>query len=268
MPGMLTAYTIEVGTSGGTPDLAQDEVQVWFADLDPLDAVVQRMSKTICPEEYQRAMNFRFQHDRRRFIVAHAILRRILGFYLNIAPQQISFRRGQFGKLSLAEGLEESQLQFNMSHSGSGALYAMAKGRKVGADLELIRPLPDMRSLAKDCFSNSENAVLDALPEPDRLRGFFDGWTRKEAFLKATGYGLSLSTTAVEVSLAPGAGARELKVLDSQHTQTGWMLVSLALSPEYSAAVVIEGRHCRLRFAEWIADKAPDGLPGVEQTRG
>jgi 4'-phosphopantetheinyl transferase len=247
---MLT--DMERSASASPPELEPGEVAVWFAELDQPDAVVQRLSETICPEEHQRAMRFRFEHDRRRFVVSRAILRNILAFYLEIEPQQVAFQYGQFGKPSLAGELEESGLQFSVSHSGSGALYGVAEGRRVGVDLEWMRPLGDMRNVAKDCFSVSENIALGNLPEREMLRGFYDGWTRKEAFLKATGCGLSLSPKACEVSLAPGAGWRELKVLESPHNQVLWMLISLTPHPQYSAAVVVEGPECRVRFAEWV----------------
>lgn len=255
---MLTDCPIERSASGRAPALSGDEVHVWFAELDHPDAVVQGLGETLCPEECRRANRFRFKHDRQRFVVGRAVLRTILGRYLEIKPQEVSFEYGQFGKPSLAEELEVSKLQFNVSHSGSGALYAVAKSRKIGVDLEFLRPLAEMRTLAEEYFSISENAALEALPEPQRLRGFFDGWTRKEAFLKATGYGLSLSTKASEASLAPGVGPRELRVLESPHNQTGWTLVSLAPRPECSAAVVVEGQDCRVNFAEWIVDADPD----------
>ncbi len=187
--------------SAGHPslDLGQGDVRVWFAELDQPEEIVRLLSDTIDPEEYRRAMRFRFQHDRRRFIVARAILRKLLALYLAIEPRQVSFQYGPFGKPFLTQHSGE-KVQFNLSHSDNGALFVMANDRKVGIDLELVRPLFDMPGLASNCFTASENAALTALPEQYRLRTFFDVWTRKEAFLKATGSGLSLSTTSIEVS--------------------------------------------------------------------
>jgi 4'-phosphopantetheinyl transferase len=248
---METGYAFECGTSGCFSAVSRGEVQVWFTELDQPDAVVRRLEEVLCPDEQRRAMQFRFQRDRQRFIVARAVLRDLLGRYLGTQPRNILFQYGEFGKPSLAGGLEASQLQFNVSHSGNGALYAVGQGWKVGADVEFIRPFADMHNVAYECFSADENAALISLPECDQLRAFFDGWTRKEAYLKAEGYGLSCSTRAFEVSLAPGTGPRALTLF---HQDRPWTLISLAPRPEFSAAVVVEGPEPRVRFTEWMVD--------------
>jgi 4'-phosphopantetheinyl transferase len=247
---MASDCPVDSTVSDGVSELRQNDVRVWFAELDQPDVVLHCPSETISPDERLRAMRFRFPHDQRRFIVARAILRTILGRYLEIDPRQVSFQYGQYGKPALAQP-HNTQLQFNISHSAGAALFAVAPGRQVGADLEYIRPLTDLTSLANDCFSTSEIAALSELPEREKLRAFFDGWTRKEAFLKATGLGLSLSTKVFEVSLSPGEGPRELRLFEGARDRDEWSLVSLVPRAECSAAVVAEGRDCRITFAEW-----------------
>jgi 4'-phosphopantetheinyl transferase len=250
---MLANSLERLGTDDG---LALDlgDVHIWFAALDYGEAIVERLGGGICAEERQRAMRFRFKRDRQRFIVARAVLREILGLYLGVEPQELSFRYGQFGKPALAGGLDHSQVRFNVTHSGGSALYAVVKGREVGIDLELLQPLTDMWRMAQDCFSASENAFLEVQPEQKKLRAFFDGWTRKEAFLKATGYGLSLSPKVVEVSLLPGTGPRKLEVRGDLGERRKWTLVSLAPHSSYSAALVVEGRDPHVMCGEWVAE--------------
>jgi 4'-phosphopantetheinyl transferase len=229
---------------------------VWFAGLDCSDAEVNRSAHILTDDESQRAARFHHERDRRRFIIARAVLREILGFCLGVGPRRLSFRCGQFGKPMLAGEFEQSEIRFNMSHSGGGALYAVSLGREVGVDLELIRPLADMSSLAQSCFSAAENLTLQALLGRERLRGFFDGWTRKEAFLKATGHGLSFSLQAFEVSLAPGVGRRALTLHHNGENEPAWTLVSLAPLPDYAAALVVHGQDCSIACAEWLVEPA------------
>jgi 4'-phosphopantetheinyl transferase len=234
------------------PELRAGSVHVWFARLDRPDVVVSQLFRTLSSDEQQRSARFQFARDRTRFILASAGLRGILALYLGGDPQRFSFRFGPFGKPALAGDCERSGLRFNMSHSGNGALYAVAPGREVGIDLEVVRPLPDMMSLAETCFSPLEMAAFRAMPERQRLHGFFAGWTRKEAFLKASGQGLSLSLKSFEVSLAPGIGPQPMTVHSTPQAGRAWTLISLPPpGPEYSAALVIEERDWQVTCFEW-----------------
>ena len=166
-------------------------VNIWFVEIDRFGPFIQPLSEIISSDERERAERFHFERDRKRFVAARVFLRRILGTSLGVEPQRVSFQYGPFGKPALGGEFKDSSLRFNVSHSHRCAIYAVTHGREVGVDLEFIRPLDDLLNLADRNFSVAENNVLRSLPEQDRRNGFFDCWTRKEAFLKATGDGLS-----------------------------------------------------------------------------
>jgi len=251
-----------------SPDMDRANVHVWFAGLDPSDAVVLRMSEIISREERKRAESFRFERDRRRFIVARAVLREILGACLGVEPGHLSFRCGRNGKPELAGIFEASRLRFNVSHSHNGALYAATLDREVGIDLEFIRPIDDLTAMAARSFSPAENAALRAMHAPERLRGFFDCWTRKEAFLKATGEGLSSSLAGFDVSLVPGPGPRTLCARGNPTGESRWTLTSLAPHPAYAAALVVEGKDWNLRTWQWTVESVSGRMPVTGQERG
>ena len=261
----MLAPELEWRTRSDAAALTRSSVHLWFAHLDHPDAVVDSFINNISSDEYKRATRFHFQRDRQRWIVARAILRQILAGYLECNPCDVSFSYGAFGKPALAGPFVNSKVRFNLAHSGSGALFAVTYGRKVGVDLELIRPLSDARSLAQECFSANENTAWMSLPEPGKLRAFFDCWTRKEAYLKATGKGLSLSLQAFDVSLEAGAGQRNLTLYDRNGDPPAWTLLSLAPHPDYSAALVVEGRVCRIRVLSrgWETAACPEAHQAV-----
>lgn len=235
------------------PDIARGRVHVWFATLDHADEVVLQLAESLSTDERERAGRFQFERDRRRFIVGRAVLRAILGACLEVEPRFLSFRYGRFGKPALADAFEGTEVRFNVSHSHGVALYAVARGREVGVDLERIRPLDDMESLAEECFSAKQNAALRSMSAPKRLEAFFSGWTRKEAFVKARGVGLSFSLAGFDVSLEPGDGPRPLTIPGDSQEESRWMVTSLAADPAYAAALVVEGRDWDLCTRGWAA---------------
>jgi 4'-phosphopantetheinyl transferase len=152
-------------------------------------------------------------------------------------------------------------------------MFAFAGGREIGVDLECVRSFSDLSGLAESCFTTAENAALAAIPEDERLRAFFAGWTRKEAFLKATGKGLSLPLQAFSVSLAPGSGWRELTIHGERGVGPDWTLVSVAPPrPEFSAALVVEGREGCLTTSKWpvvgIPSSNAHSMDGTNKRRG
>jgi 4'-phosphopantetheinyl transferase len=155
-------------------------------------------------DERERAGRFAFEHDRRRYVVARARLRQLLGERVGAAPESLRFVYQAHGKPALARRPGQRDLRFNVSHCGEVAAYAFADGREVGVDIEEVRELPDADQLALRCFSPGERAAYLCLPPRERPRGFFDCWTRKEAFVKALGAGLSQPLEAFDVSRSPG----------------------------------------------------------------
>lgn len=235
------------------PDLtlSRDDVHVWRASLGQPVERVRQLARTLSYDEMMRAERFRFERDKRRFIVGRGVLRTILGRYLDVEPRQLQFRYGERGKPYLLDGFGGYALRFNLAHSHELALYAFTCGRKIGIDLECIRPLSNAEEIAARFFSARENAVLRVLPESQELEAFYNCWTRKEAYLKATGDGLAQPLDQFDVSLAPGDPARLLHVEGEPLETDRWSLQSLVPGFGYVAAIAVEGRGWCLTYWQW-----------------
>ena len=220
-------------------NLPDNEVHIWKLALEqPVDQL-DTLARLLSPAEHARAARFHFERDRRRFIVSHAGLRQILGAYLSREPAQLRFTAGAQGKPHLADEFAGSGMQFNLTHSHELALLAVTRCRAVGIDLEYLHPPSDMLSLAARFFSAAEYATLVGLPEAQQMPAFFNCWTRKEAYLKATGKGLSGGLSQVQVSMKPDEPPRLLTV-DNASTQAAcWTLISLEPAPHYIAAAAL-----------------------------
>jgi 4'-phosphopantetheinyl transferase len=169
-----------------------------------LDADAGAAAALLSADERQRAARFVFERDRRRYAAARARLRQLLGERLGVAPESLQFVYSPHGKPALARRPGQRDLRFNLSHCGDVAAYAFAEGREVGVDVEAVRPLPGADEVAMRFFSHRERAAYLRLAASARPQGFFDCWTRKEAFVKALGHGLSHPLEAFDVSLTPG----------------------------------------------------------------
>lgn len=236
--------------------LDDDEIHVWRAALDQPGLVVQRLHRTLAEDEATRAARFHFEHDRRHYTVARGVLRELLGRYLGARPDRLRFSYTSYGKPALEVGPGEPTLNFNVSHSQGVALFAIARGREIGVDIEGIRPEFAGMEIAERFFSTEETAVLRSLPEEQRHEAFFTCWTRKEAYIKARGEGLSHPLDKFDVSLRPGEPAQLLRTRGDPHEITRWSLRELAADPGYVAALAAEGRDWRLSCWQWR-----DGLP-------
>jgi 4'-phosphopantetheinyl transferase len=229
-------------------ELQEAEVHVWLLSLGqdpgPADA-----AGTLSPDERERARRFYFDRDRRRFVACRAALREILSAYTGRPAPDLRFRYGHHGKPSL-ESPED--VRFNVSHSDALAVYAVARGREVGVDVERIRPLSEADRLAERFFSQPEVTDLRAVPSESRLESFFTCWTRKEAYVKARGEGLGHPLDAFAVSLGRDAPARLRAVGGRDEEEIArWSLVGLAPPPGYVAALAVEGHGWTLSSAWW-----------------
>jgi len=184
------------------------DVHVWSLQLDLGPTTMGRLERLLSPEETSRAGRFAFDLHRRRYVAAHGLLRVVLADRLGTTPEKVALESASGGKPRLRTG----RARFNLSHAGPVGLVAVSAEREVGIDVEEIREIANLDDLAEACFSPAESAALAAVPAPDRLRAFFTGWTRKEAFLKATGEGLSRPLASFDVTMTPGEPARLLRV--------------------------------------------------------
>jgi len=189
---------------------AATETHVWAVPLDVAPAALAEFHDTLAPVERERAASFHFPLDRNRFVVGRGTLRQVLAHYLQIDPSQVEFSYGPYGKPLLMDNGRESDLHFNLAHSGGLALLAVTRAGKIGVDLERVRPLDDAQELVTRFFCPREIAAFQTLPEDQKPAAFFNLWTRKEAWLKATGEGIAHSLNRVEVSFLPGEPARLL----------------------------------------------------------
>ncbi len=234
--------------------LGPDEVHVWSAALEQLPEQVAELQHVLSSAERERAGRYLMPAVRNQFIVARGLVRILLAGYLRKAPEAISFATGAQGK----PALEGGGLHFNLSHSGGLALFAFAELGEVGVDVEHVRPRVTYLDLADRFFAPTEAALLRRLGPEASLQAFFNGWTRKEAFLKATGLGLSYGSERVEVTLLPEDEARVVCVDGATGPAQRWSLTALAPAPGYVGALAIEHHGARLRCWAW---------PGAPQAR-
>jgi 4'-phosphopantetheinyl transferase len=223
--------------------LAAGEVHVWCATLGRPPDEIAELASLLSPDEQERAARYRVAQARDEFQVSRALLRVLLGRYLNRGPSRLEFRPGPQGKPALAGA---APLSFNVSHSSGAALIAVRAGGEVGVDLEQVRPFENDLGLAERFFCAAESAALQALGD-DRREAFFHVWTRKEAYLKAGGLGLSGGLERVEVSVPPDDPARVLRIDGSEDAARRWSLRALAPLPGYVGALALEGHDYRLR---------------------
>lgn len=221
--------------------LKEGEVHVWRAGLDRPSFDVHTFLHLLTTDERERAERFYFQRDRDRFIVARGVLRTILSSYLHVKPDELRFCYNSYGKPALIAASGGPLLRFNLAHSGGLALYALTLNREIGIDLEYIREDFASEQLAEQFFSHREVEMLRALPANMRTEGFFNCWTRKEAYIKGRGQGLSFPLNQFVVSVAPGEPATLLSVEGDPQEASRWCLQELTPGPGYVASIAVEG---------------------------
>src|SRR5271169_5464603 len=165
-------------------------IHIWRASLEVPPDSLQRLAELLNSEESVRADRFVQQRAKHHFIVGRALLRTLLGGYLNLSPRSITLQVQEFGKLALAANHQPCPLQFNLSHSHGMAVYAFAADHELGVDIEWLRSEIACEEIATRYFSIRERQELLALSPPERVQGFFNAWTRKESYIKAHGKGL------------------------------------------------------------------------------
>ena len=217
--------------------LKTPEVDIVGVRLDAPAEVRAALWQLLSCDERERAGKFRYAEHRQHYIVARASLRRLLAERLRIAPRAVEFVETKYGKPRLAPVHGSSDVEFNLSHSGILALYAFTSGRAVGVDVELIREVPDADDLAERFFSPTEIASLRALPPDQRSLAFLACWTRKEAFIKGLGLGLSCPLDAFDVTIDPDAPARITRIEEGIDRVANWAMHTFTPYPCYIAAV-------------------------------
>lgn len=228
-------------------ELSTDEVHLWRARLDVSPSAVGEFHELLSSDERERAARFRFDKHRRRFAVARGILRTLLGRYLDRKPQDLTFDYSEHGKPFL-EDPGKGDLRFNLSHSAEVALFGFTMGREIGVDVEQIRPDRSTREIAERFFSPREVEALFALPKQEQTDGFFRCWTRKEAYIKAKGRGMSIALNSFAVSLSPEDTASLLWVQERSEEPACWTLRELGVGADFAACVAAEFQPTAFRY--------------------
>ncbi len=223
--------------------LLPNDVHVWRIELDRPEVQLQNLAATLSSDELTRAHRFHFPEHRQRFIAGRGILRRILGSYLGIEPQQVQFDYQSRGKPVLADAFASSNLLFNLSHSQGLALCAVNCDRQIGVDLEYIRPMSDVEALAQRFFLPREYDLMRSLPAEQKQEIFFRYWTCKEAYLKATGEGIA-QLEQIEIALTPTEPAKLQTLKD-------WSLIEIVPADNYLAAVAVAGFGWQLKYWQY-----------------
>ena len=225
--------------------LQSGEVHVWRVDLKQTEEVVEQFRKILDPDELQRASRFYFERHRRAFVVGRGFLRDVLGRYLSSKPEELKFSYGAYGKPALNGEHKNSRLRFNMSHSHEVALFAFAENRELGVDVEHIRADFASEEIARRFFSPREVETFNALPQQDQVAAFFRCWTRKEAFIKVIGMGLSQPLDQFDVTLVAEQPAALLWVNGDDASR--WSLYDLEVGGDYAGALAVEGQVSGIR---------------------
>jgi 4'-phosphopantetheinyl transferase len=235
------------------PQLGANQVHVWRISL----TAPEQSASVLSNDELQRAQRFHFEKDRLRFVAARSILRNILASYLDLPPREFAFSYTPKGKPELAAPLHQPALRFNLSHSGDFALLALALNSRVGADIEFMNPERATDAIAARFFSPAEISTLEALPAAERVAAFFQCWTRKEAYIKALGEGLSLPLDSFDVAFGPGVQPAILGIRNTEEDPSRWRLYDIASPRGYAAAIAVESQSEELHLRIWNAQN-PD----------
>lgn len=238
-------------TSPAEVSASFEHVDLWRVHLEIPDAGCKSLRDILAEDENARADRFHFKTHRDKFLVGHAALREILSRYLSLPAKSISFCNNEYGKPEIEKRLNPNNLQFNLSHSGDWALIAVTIGRRVGVDVEQIRPDVECLSLARSYFSKSEYQSLLPLEEKACRRSFFACWTRKEAFIKAIGEGLSFPLSEFSVTISPDDPPALEVIENSAYSISDWTFATCSPGQEYFGTVVYEKTPCTVNYWDW-----------------
>lgn len=250
-----TNLTLEEGWTSSPSSLEAESgyVDVWRVPVDVKEGALQSLAGHLDETERQRADRFRIEAKRTEFIVTRGCLRQVLSRLISsdlkteVTPCDIEFDYLPHGKPVLASKWKVSEIQFNATHSHGLALIAATRSARIGVDVERVRDNRDVQSLASRWFSPNEVEELRSLPTDQQSLAFFLGWTRKEAFVKAVGDGITYGLDQFDVSLSPDQPSVMKRIGDDRLDPTSWTLFNMKPAASHAAAIAIDAKEVRVR---------------------
>lgn len=227
-----------------------NQVHVWRACIDLPEVEMQKLLQILSADEVEKANLFHFEKDKNRFIAARGILREIIAGYSGISPHILRFKYTPKGKPELATNTDADALKFNLSHSGSFALYAFSLHQNIGIDIECIRHEVAAQQIAQKFFSKNEIRLLENIDKNKFHEVFFQYWTRKEALLKANGEGISFPMEQVDVSLIDGSGLSMVTLPGDGKENINLHAQDLFPGAGYAAALAVENGRSEICFLQ------------------
>ncbi len=247
----LTSNT-EWHSAAKPPNLEPGEIHVWRFQLDRVEADLIRFKNCLSAEEHDRAASFRFIQDQKRFVIRRAILRHLLGSYLDLPARNVRLLSETNKKPVVEDQNGSSGVRFSCSQSADWGLITVARDRELGVDIECHGALTDVNHMAEICLSQNEIIEFLELTEDVKIKYFIDVWTCKEAFVKAIGKGLSFPLKEITVPMKSNQPVKLLKVENHALAGERWKLISLDVKPGFSAALAYENWDAKLKFFEWV----------------
>jgi len=232
--------------------LPPGDVHIFQASFEKNDPIIEENLLLLSEDEKERANRFFFERDRLRFIFRRSLLRRLLSRYMGQEASAIHFHYGKHGKPSIGNLKKGKTCAFNCSHSRDKVILAFSASVPLGVDCECMLRELDFSGITKRFFSQSEISAFHSLPEHCRKEAFFNCWTRKEAFIKAMGMGLSIGLDQFDVSLRPGESAKLLRTRYDKKDAREWSLYDLKISPGFKAALATKSKRLKLIYIDWI----------------
>jgi len=229
--------------------LMHDEIHLWLCEINGLKDCSNTFEKSLSIDELEKANKFVFGKDKLSYIISRGTLRKILSKYLNVSPKLIQFGYNQYGK-PFIHFPEKGRLKFNLSHSNEYCLIAINKEMETGVDIEWINKDLEPNDIAHNYFSAQELSNFKSIDKGNQLEAFYKIWTRKEAFIKAIGKGLSIPLDSFDVTIDDFKP--KIKRIDGEKNISKYQLQNLKISNNYCAALIYIGqkKHSKMFFIE------------------
>ncbi len=231
--------------------LPTNQVHIWRSTLELPIHQINNLKHLLSPDELEKATHLALTQKRHQYIIARAILRRILSLYVSLHPSELRFRYNRNGKPVLA--CSSNKIQFNVSHSHNLAIYALSSDCLIGVDVEYLyrRSRIDRMKIASRLFTPREYTTLQSLPENQRDKAFLTCWTRKEAFIKAMGWGLSFPLDKFEVTADPNESPKLLTTPYKPKDALDWSMVPIDPSDGYVGTLALRKTNFDLSYWQW-----------------